>query len=139
MVCQNVQSSESGLRKKEEAFICPLRAIRHILYMFVHAIKKTESCMLELQGESGDENEVQAPIRRKKVKVSCANTYLHSTYARFLCTYVLKTKAKSLPSNGLSFSECSSIMHMHPANVARDMYQRQPHSVSEWISMKKLD
>ena len=36
--------------------------------------------MLELQGESGDENEVQAPIRRKKVKVSCANTYLHSTY-----------------------------------------------------------
>ena len=80
MVCQNVQSSESGLRKKEEAFICPLRAIRHILYMFVHAIKNTESCMLALQGESGDENEVQAPIRRKKVKVSCANTYLHSTY-----------------------------------------------------------
>ena len=80
--------------------------------------------MLELQGESGDENEVQAPIRRKKVKVSCANTYLHTTYLCFLCTYVLKTKAKSLPSNGLSFSECSSIMHMHPANVARDMYQR---------------
>ena len=43
--------------------------------------------MLELQGESGDENEVQAPIRRKKVKVSCANTYLHSTYLLMhLCT-----------------------------------------------------